>query len=164
MAECPSFQTRVGAPDATEALKRIPVLISVTPPPFPVAGEPTIEYVPRPRAIVCEPERMVFGRSGYITNTDVIVVYEIDVPEEYKSNDSSVEGPAPDEMIIDIGNFAGLVTKEIMLIGESGLGHPFVYGGEKMQRATRSMTKEEGDYIRLVVRYNCGTRGASGGA
>jgi hypothetical protein len=163
MASCSSFQSKVGAPDADTALLRIPVLIDLAPPVEFDPDLPPPTAVPRPRAIVAEPGRMAFGRNGYITNTDVVVQFEIDVPEQYKKDENSIEGPAPQELIIEINNWAGLVTKELMLLTEEGQGHPYIHGGEKMDRAVRTMPEEDGDYMRLLVRFKGGIRGASGG-
>jgi hypothetical protein len=161
LANCSSFQSKVGAVTADAALVRIPVLINVPPPLNPNDDEPVIEDVPRPRAIVCEPRRMTFGRSGFIVAADLVVVYELDIALENQKNENSTEGADPQGVITEMLNWAGNCTKELMLLGESGGGWVFIHGGEKMDYVDRVPIGNERDYQRLLVSYTCGIRGAS---
>lgn len=156
----------MGVADASEAIERIPVIVQVEPPFNPSPDEPEILFVPRPRIIVCEPDVMDFGRSGFIQAAQIVCIFEMETPEEYRKSENSLEGAAPRDLIVNMLNWAGRVTREIMILGEAGQGYPLIVGGRKMGRVSRSMPEEgaedDGDYCRLLVQYACGTKAGGG--
>lgn len=123
--------------------------------------------VPRPRAIVCTPRELVLDDLGYASGA-LVVVFEMDVPEEFRATEDSENGPDPSVVYIDFLRFVGGVHADVVAAARNG-GHLILRNSKMVQRPWRSNLDEKDaenaalDYFCVMVEFPFGVRGGRGG-